>query len=92
MKFESILLEEKHCFLHSGLTSFLVSTDTGTYPVSISVMVPGVSLRRSNNQWKGARGKVLVNTLKAQVEIHESLKEGDGFTDVDTSKTLLFQS
>lgn len=88
-----------HCFPQSGLTSFLVSTDTGTYPVSISVIVAGVSLRRSNNhktlghsEKEQDVGKVLANTLKAQVETHVSSKEGDGSTDVDTNKILLSQS
>lgn len=86
MTLESILLEEKYCFLHSGLTSFLVSTDAGTYPVSISVTVPGVTVRRSNDQWKGARVSPLVGTLKVQVETQPSSKVGDGFTYIDAWK------
>lgn len=74
MTLESILPEEKYCFLHRGLTSFLVSTDAGTYPVSIPVIVLGVALSRSNDQWEGERVKALVGTLKVQVETYASLQ------------------
>lgn len=54
------------------------------------MVVTGDSLRRSNNKWKGARGKV-IDDLKDEVEIHASSKERDDFTEVDTSQIFLSQ-